>query len=292
MMRIFSKCMNEDNQIVMRDLRWVYNKYSTKDIKNFGIENGMMGYAISAYILSRETNEEDIVRNADSTMDRITAELSNSSSLTIRELSEIGCGLFYLIKEGYLVADAYTMDDMDIFFRKRLQCSNPNIADLINIGAYFSARMSRNISIARTQRDLLKCQELLIKESDIIISDTRVMLEYFSLLIGFFQFNIFRFRTINLFLNGLYTLQTMENKFTSLEYKCCGFIILSLMENKYIYFYLQEHYKSLYEWTMRMMQYNPLNLTSDSKYPEIIEMDEQIYLIPDKWHCILLLSDR
>lgn len=275
----------------MKDLQSIYQRLTSLKTQGLGLNNGLMGQAIFTYELFQETKKEEFRQSADSMIDRIVEEVENASLTTLAELSEIGWGLSYLIRQGFLEDDTNALKELDSLFKDILLDKKADRETVISIGLYFCARSSSGLSSAQTKRCLLLCQQIVANGfAEKAMLEPQLLLNYFSFLAGLFHLNIFRFRTMHLLLGALSALQGIEKSLSKVEFQLYGFIVSSLMEEKCIHSFIQEKAPSLYEFVMGIIQKYTIAGETVSAYPVLYERESKIYLIPDNWHCIPLFS--
>lgn len=275
----------------MNSLQSIYEVLDSFKTQGFGINNGLMGRAIFTYALFKETKKKEFMESADFMIERIVEEIEKSSSITIRELSEIGWGLSYLIHEGFLEDESNALEKLDSLFRNSLLDNKQDIETVINIALYFFSRFTSNLSRNQIKRSLLLCQRIAVDSfGETTLLGSQLSPNYFTFLAGLFHLNIFRFRIMYLFLDALSALQSVEKDIETSELKRYAFIIKSLFEDKYIRLFLQEQSPPIYEFCLRIMEKAHISIEFSNEYPIINKMDEAVYLISDDWHCILLFS--
>lgn len=171
------------------------------------LKGGVMGAVLFFYFIYRQ-NQEDIYREfADRLLDRLVDGLNGCLSLDFTQgLSEIGWGIEYLMQLGILSDDSdIVLEDFDLLFRERLMAGDLDIYAVVGISMYLAQKAQSRcdrpagMPMKRIKRNMLLCLRRL--EADWVEKaeqDKWLLLQYFGVLTDFYQFNVCRFKVLQL----------------------------------------------------------------------------------------------
>jgi len=155
--------MNEIKDLYMNTIIEKINAYNYK-INNLDIERGKIGMCFSLFQLSQLQDEHKYQKMAEKILDDILFELCNKSVMrTAYELTQIGIGINYLIKQKYVRGSINSiLNDIDSLIFKKLVFNKEPISYRIFIPTlyYFCNRVEEQ----KTENDMrFMLEEICIK---------------------------------------------------------------------------------------------------------------------------------
>lgn len=259
-----------------------------------GIQDGLTGRALLFYSMFQQSGNNSHKEFADDLLEQISNKVTCDLSLEFeRGLTGIGWSIEYFAQQGFITNNTdYILEDFDMLFRKQLilRGSDPNI--LIEIGLYFAERARgkglTTAELKRMKRNMLLCLNSLGNNLEMIYTlDERMLLHYFSVLIDFQQFNVFRYKT-NIFLSQLLlVLQQRKENLCVIYQIYAARLLMKLYSYSCINESISEQSKSLSDFFQ-----NKLDL-ENAKYiftpdPCLVSFNGQLFLITKDIDCIAL----
>lgn len=259
-----------------------------------GIQDGLTGSVLLFYSMFQQSGNSSHKEFADDLLEQILDKVTCDLSLEFeRGLTGIGWSIEYFAQQGFITNNTdYILEDFDVLFRKQLMLrgSDPNI--LIEIGLYFAERArGKSFTTAeqkRMKRNMLLCLNSLDNNSEMIYTlDERMLLHYFSVLIDFQQFNVFRYKT-NIFLSQLLlVLQQRKENLCVIYQIYAARLLMKLYSCSCINESISELSKELYDFFQEKLGSENAKYILDPT-PCLTSFDGQLFLTTKNQDCIAL----